>query len=150
MAEESTTPDLVELSYRRIEAVNSRDLEAVVSFFAAGAVWDMSPIEMGIFEGRAAIRVVLKTWWDTFPEIVSELDDVLDLGNGVVFQAVTQRGPPGWQYRRNAPALCACLRYGRWPYRGSHVLHRHRRGSCCRRTPRPGARVGDVAEREIG
>jgi hypothetical protein len=47
VAEETTTPDLVELSYRRIEAVNSRDLEAVVSFFAAGAVWDMSPIEMG-------------------------------------------------------------------------------------------------------
>jgi integrase len=55
-------------------------LEAVVSFFAAGAVWDMSPIEMGIFEGRAAIRVALKTWWDTFPEIVSELDDVLEVG----------------------------------------------------------------------
>jgi ketosteroid isomerase-like protein len=94
MSEESRTHDLVELSYRRLDAVNRRDLEAVVSFFAADAVWDMSPIDMGIFAGRAAIRNALKTWWETFPAIVSELDEVLDLGSGVVLQAVTQRGRP--------------------------------------------------------
>jgi ketosteroid isomerase-like protein len=48
MTEESATPDLVELSRQRLEAVNRRDLEAVMSFFAADAVWDMSPIDMGI------------------------------------------------------------------------------------------------------
>jgi ketosteroid isomerase-like protein len=94
MPEESTTPDLVELSYRRLDAVNRRDLEAVVSFFAADAVWDMSPIDMGVVAGRDAIRNALKTWWETFPAIMSELDEVLDLGSGVVLQAVTQRGRP--------------------------------------------------------
>ena len=94
MSEESTTPDLAELSYRRLEAVNRRDLEGVVSFFAADAVWDMSPIDMGVFEGRDAIRDALKSWWEMFPGIVSEFDEVLDLGNGVVLQAVTQRGRP--------------------------------------------------------
>jgi ketosteroid isomerase-like protein len=69
-------------------------LEAVVSFFAADAVWDMSSIDMGIFAGRAAIRNALKTWWEMFPAIVTELDEVVDLGNGVVLQAVTQRGRP--------------------------------------------------------
>jgi ketosteroid isomerase-like protein len=95
MSDEATIPDLVELSHRRLEAVNRRDLEAVLSFFAADAVWDMSPIDMGIFEGRAAIREALQNWWDMFPGIVSELDEVLDVGNGVVFQAVTQRGRLG-------------------------------------------------------
>ncbi len=94
MSEESTTPDLVKLSYRRFEAINRRDLEAVVSFFAADAIWDMSPVDMGIVEGRGAIRNALKTWWEMFPGIVSELDEVLDFGNGVVLQVVTQRGHP--------------------------------------------------------
>src|SRR5580704_8520109 len=94
MPEGSTTPDLVALSYRRLEAINRRDLEAVVSFFAADAVWDMTPIDMGVFAGRDAIRDALKAWWETFPAIVSEFDEVLDLGNGVVLQAVTQRGHP--------------------------------------------------------
>ncbi len=94
MPDESTTSDLVELSYRRLDAINRRDLEAVVNFFAANAVWDMSPIDMGVLAGHAAIRNALKTWWETFPAIVSELDEVLDLGNGVVLQAVTQRGRP--------------------------------------------------------
>jgi ketosteroid isomerase-like protein len=92
MSEESPTRDLVRLSYRRIEAVNRRDLEAVVSFFATDAVWDMSPIDMGICVGHAAIRDALKSWWEMFPGVVSELDEVLDLGNGVVLQTVTQRG----------------------------------------------------------
>jgi ketosteroid isomerase-like protein len=94
MSEESATPDLVELAYRRVEAVNRRDLEAVMGFFAADPVWDMSPIDMGLVEGRGAIRDALKAWWEMFPRIVTELDEVLDLGNGVVLQAVTQRGRP--------------------------------------------------------
>ena len=65
-----------------------------MSFFADDAVWDMSPIDMGVFTGRAAIGNALKTWWETFPAIVSEFDEVHDLGNGVVLQAVTQRGRP--------------------------------------------------------
>jgi ketosteroid isomerase-like protein len=92
MADESTTPDLVALSYRRPEAVNRRDLEAVMSFFADDPVSDMSPIDMGIFGGRGAIGDALTAWWEMFPGIVSELDEVLDLGNGVVLQVVTQRG----------------------------------------------------------
>lgn len=65
-----------------------------MSFFAADAVWDMSPVDMGIVGGRAAIRDALKTWWEIFPAIVSELDEARDLGNGVVLQVVTQRGHP--------------------------------------------------------
>jgi ketosteroid isomerase-like protein len=92
MSEEPSRADLVELSRRRLAAVNRRDIDAVMSFFADEPVWDMSPINMGIFEGRAAIRGALETWWETFDGFVSELDEVADLGNGVLFQVVTQRG----------------------------------------------------------
>ena len=37
MSEESTTPDLVELTRLAFEAVNQRDIDAVMSFFAPDA-----------------------------------------------------------------------------------------------------------------
>jgi hypothetical protein len=37
MSEESTTPDLVELTRRSVEAANRRDLDAVASSFAEDA-----------------------------------------------------------------------------------------------------------------
>ena len=40
MPEESTTPDLVELTRRLLEAVNRRDFDAAMGFFATDAVWE--------------------------------------------------------------------------------------------------------------
>ena len=47
MSEESTTPDLVELVRRSVEAGNRRDLELSLSFLAPDSVWDMSSIGDG-------------------------------------------------------------------------------------------------------
>ena len=52
MSEESTTPDLVELTRGRVEAANRRDFDAMVSFFAPDAVWDLSPMGLGDLRGR--------------------------------------------------------------------------------------------------
>jgi ketosteroid isomerase-like protein len=56
MPEEAATPNLVELVVAFFEATNRRDLEARMSFFAPEAVWDLSPMGLGTFEGRAAMR----------------------------------------------------------------------------------------------
>jgi ketosteroid isomerase-like protein len=40
MPEESTTPDPVELTRLAFEAVNQRDIDAVMGFFAPDAVFD--------------------------------------------------------------------------------------------------------------
>jgi hypothetical protein len=40
MSQESTTPDLVELTRRAFEAANRRDLDAVSSFFASDTVFE--------------------------------------------------------------------------------------------------------------
>src|SRR6266567_4534582 len=64
MSQESTTPDLVELVGRQLEAVNRRDLDAVMSFCPPDGVYDVSPSGLGVFERPVAIRGFLKDWWD--------------------------------------------------------------------------------------
>jgi ketosteroid isomerase-like protein len=93
MPEESTTPDLEEKVRRVIEA-DRRDLDAGVAFFAPDAVWDTSPLGMRVFEGREAIRGMFEDWWETFEEDERELEEFRDLGNGVTFGVLFQRGRP--------------------------------------------------------
>jgi uncharacterized protein (TIGR02246 family) len=93
MSQESTTPDLVELVQRAIEAANRRDLDAVITSFAPDAVFEGRGLG-DIFEGRPAIRNFLEDWFGTYEELVIGLEEVSDLGNGVVFAVVTQDGRP--------------------------------------------------------
>jgi ketosteroid isomerase-like protein len=93
MSDESTTPDLVELVQRAIEAANRRDLDAVITSFAPDAVLEGRALgEM--FEGRPAIRNFLEDWFGAYEELVIGLEEVSDLGNGVVFAVVIQDGRP--------------------------------------------------------
>ena len=46
------------------------------------------------FEGRAAIRSFIGDWFGTYEELEFGLEEVLDLGKGVVFAVVTQDGRP--------------------------------------------------------
>ena len=59
---EGATPDLVELPTRLTEATNRRDVDAIVAFYAPHAVWDMSPMGMGTFEGQPAVRGFMEDW----------------------------------------------------------------------------------------
>jgi len=90
--EESTTPDLVELTRRSVEAANRRDLDAVAGGFAEDAVVDGRAA--GTFEGRPAIRRSLDDWFDAYERLEFGLEEVRDLGKGVVFAVVTQNGRP--------------------------------------------------------
>jgi ketosteroid isomerase-like protein len=56
MPDESTTPDLVELVHRAFEAGGRRDIGALMSFYAPDAVWDMSPMGLGVYQNPRAIR----------------------------------------------------------------------------------------------
>jgi ketosteroid isomerase-like protein len=89
--EESTAPDLVELTRRFVEAAGNT---VSLSFLAPDAVWDMAPYGMGTYEGLGAIRAFFEDWLDAFEEFAAELEEVLDLGNGVVFSVVVQGGRP--------------------------------------------------------
>ncbi len=93
MPEETTTPDLVELVRSAFAAANRRDLDAVASSFAEDATFDGRALG-DHFEGRAAIRSFIEGWFGTYDGLEYGLEEVRDLGNGVVFAVVVQDGRP--------------------------------------------------------
>jgi ketosteroid isomerase-like protein len=105
MSERSTTPDLVELVRGQLEAVNRRDLDAVMSLCPPDGVYDTGGA-FGVYEGPVAIRSFLEEWWGAFEELRFELEEVLDLGNGVTFSVVREDARPvgstGYVRRREA------------------------------------------------
>ncbi|SRR5271168_1918327 len=94
MAEESTAPDLVELTRETYEALSRCDFDALVGFFAADVVYDLSDVGIGTFEGAHAVKEVLDDWWGPYSDFRADAEDVLDLGQGVVYSVVSQSGRP--------------------------------------------------------
>jgi ketosteroid isomerase-like protein len=93
MPEESTTPDLVELSRRFVEAANRRDWDALMSHLAPDAVWESKAMATS-FEGVAAIRGFFEDFIAAYEEYETEPEETLDLGNGVTFSVIVQQGRP--------------------------------------------------------
>jgi ketosteroid isomerase-like protein len=91
MPDKSTTPDLVELLQRRVEAVNRRDFDQFAGFFGSDSVWDLSPMGLGIYKGSSAVLAFAEEWTGSYDEFELVLEEVLDLGNEVVFAVVLQR-----------------------------------------------------------
>jgi ketosteroid isomerase-like protein len=89
MSEESTTPDLVELTQRMFEAANRRDFDAALEFYAPQAYWRGTVDDA---EGVPAIRDLWVGYYSAFEELRVILDDVADLGNGVIFVASRHTG----------------------------------------------------------
>ena len=94
MPEESTTPDLVKLARRQLEAANRHDLDAFMSVFAPDAQYDASRDGLGVYEGLAAIRGLIGGWWDAFEDLRLTPEQIVDLGNGVLFAVVRYDARP--------------------------------------------------------
>ena len=92
MSHESTTPDPVELVRRQVEALDRGDFDGVMSSVAEDAVFEGRFGD--VFEGRAAIRGLVEDWFSPWEELDFELEEVSDLGGGVVFAVVIQDGRP--------------------------------------------------------
>ena len=91
MSEESTTPDLVELTRHLYDAANSGDFDAMTSFFAPDAVW-VTDEGIGTFDGVVAIRRFVEDWQGSYEQYEAEVNEVLDLGKGVTFAVSVQKG----------------------------------------------------------
>jgi ketosteroid isomerase-like protein len=94
MAEESTTPDPVELVLQGFEALSRREFDAVATFFAPDAVWDLDAWGIGTFEGLTAIRGLAEDWLGNYEEYLAEAEQILDLGHGVMFVAYREVARP--------------------------------------------------------
>jgi ketosteroid isomerase-like protein len=92
--DESRTPDSFEPLRRTVEAYRRGDLDEHMSSYAPDAVLDMSARGLGIFEGRAAIRGFWEDYYRSFDDLKFELEQALDLGNGVMFAIVRQDACP--------------------------------------------------------
>jgi ketosteroid isomerase-like protein len=109
MPEESTTPDPIELTRLAFEAVNRREIDAVMSFFAPDAVLD-GRAAGGLYEGRTAIRGFLNDWFGSFAELRMEVEEFVVFADGVVLAVVNQEGRPigvgGQVHQREGWAIC--------------------------------------------
>jgi hypothetical protein len=64
----------------------------MVSVCAPDAVWEV--VGLGAFEGVPAIRRFLEDWLGGYTEYEVKAQEILDLGNGVVFAITRQAGRP--------------------------------------------------------
>jgi ketosteroid isomerase-like protein len=92
MSQESTASDLAELFRRGFEALDRRDFDAIKSRYAPGAVFDVSALGIGSFEGRETIRRHFEDWRAPYEEYETDLEECRDIGNGVVFAVARQTG----------------------------------------------------------
>jgi len=86
-----TTPDLTGLIQRGVDAVNARDAEALATLGTPDGVYDLSPLGLGTFEGRAATRAFFDEHWPTFEDYELDLEEVSDLGGGFTLGLFRQR-----------------------------------------------------------
>jgi ketosteroid isomerase-like protein len=103
MSEESTPPDLVELTRCAIETAakwaadpdrSPEGLDAYLAVYGPDSVWDMSAGGMGVFKGPEAIRRFFEDWVGAYDDYQSELEQIDDFGGGVVFGVSHLRGRP--------------------------------------------------------
>ena len=99
MSEESTTPDLDESVRRIIEALNRRDLDAALSLYAPDVVLELAPLGLGVLVGDRLIgHEALRKFWEdltgSFQHFEYASEDFHDLGSGVTFNVLVQRGIP--------------------------------------------------------
>jgi ketosteroid isomerase-like protein len=92
MSGESTTPDLVVRVRESLEAVNRRDFDTAYRIYSPDVVWDASRREVARFDSRAAWRNFLEEWLSPYEEWKLEVEEIADLGNGVLFATVCQTG----------------------------------------------------------
>ncbi len=92
MSEETTTPDLVELSRRAWDYSSDQNWEAVLGLFAPEAIFDMTPVGLGVYQGAAAIQAFFEDWRSGYVEFETCVDELFDLGNGVILSEARQKG----------------------------------------------------------
>jgi ketosteroid isomerase-like protein len=92
MADESATPDLVELWQEANKSFNERDLDAAVRFYAPDAVLDATRTIGSALRGRVEIRSSYEDWFAAYEELKVALEEPFDLGNGVAFGIARQEG----------------------------------------------------------
>lgn len=92
MPDRGTSADVVALTRAFCRAGGS--VEEEMSFYGPNPVYDVSPMGIGVFQGRTAIRRFLADWMSSYEGYQEDMEEVVDFGNGVAFAAVRESGRP--------------------------------------------------------
>jgi ketosteroid isomerase-like protein len=84
---------------RAFEALNRRDFDAWLAMWAPDVVWELPPLGLAVLEegpliGHDAMRKVWEDLTASFQEFEFDREDFHDLGSGVTFGVLVQRGRP--------------------------------------------------------
>jgi hypothetical protein len=109
-----TETDALEAARRLAEAYERRDVDAILSMYSVGAVWDMSELGVGVLRGNEAIRRFLDDWLGSYEHFEFGLEDVRDFGHGVAWAVVLPRGRPrgGERFDEFRYGNCAVSEHG--------------------------------------
>jgi ketosteroid isomerase-like protein len=109
MSEESTPPDLVEMTRRVFDAFNSRDLDAALRFCAPDVVVDMTRTLGVSVQGLDEWRAFLDDWLVGYEEFTYTAEEIIDAGNGVglvvYLQTARPTGATGYVSQREAAVV---------------------------------------------
>ena len=73
--EHETSPDAL-ITRRVFEHAKRRDWESVLSLAASDAVWDMTPVGLGTFQGHQQVRQMWEEWSGAYEEWDINVDQV--------------------------------------------------------------------------
>ncbi len=88
------TPDPLELTRRTYALLNDHEFDAVVAMFAPAGVWDVSDWGLGTHQGTRSISGFLKGWFGSMDDYRVEVQEMSDLGAGVISVVVVQMARP--------------------------------------------------------
>jgi SnoaL-like domain len=92
MPDQSPNADVVALTRAFCRAGGS--VEEEMGFYGPDPIYDVSPMGIGVFQGRAAIRRFLADWMGSYDGYQEDMQEVIDFGNGIAFAAVRESGRP--------------------------------------------------------
>jgi ketosteroid isomerase-like protein len=90
MFDDKSTASALEQTRRSFEAADSGDYDWMISFYGPDSVFDMAPWGLGTYQGLAAIRAFFEDWIGAFEEFEMKVEEIVDLGKGVVFAVARQ------------------------------------------------------------
>ncbi len=93
MSKELRTPDLIEPTLRLFDAGRRSDIDGVLSFYDPEVVIEMPDVGL-TFEGLPEIRNFYEDFFRLYEDLESELEELLDLGNGISFAVIRNHGRP--------------------------------------------------------
>jgi ketosteroid isomerase-like protein len=99
MAEAFSTNDLLVKLRGITEAYIRRDFDAAAAVYSPRGVLDLSPLGIGIFEGRQAIRGLFADWFDPYEEVTIRIGELRGFGNDVTLGVLYYTGRPAGSTR---------------------------------------------------